>query len=263
MEGRWANSCCPHQACPKETGQGGSVSAPLFSALSSREDSIRITPLQLFLAPHQAWTHSMSTYQPPHQDVTTPTVPATHTGEKDLYTFLRYFPSCGSSFYRRLFLAQQNSLRSSLLRSMWEILFMVSVIFFQLCGSLLGPPHKAQETDNVKLLPKITTARTYGPGSSGRSKTELLVILKVVRGKLIIRLSKAGEHAAVPMGNRRLRKQRKRGIYFFLFVYLFVFRGKKDTFFLPVCSVRQITLHQDMHRKRNPYSVCYTVHTGI
>lgn len=48
------------------------------------------------------------------------------------------------------------------------------------------------------------------------------------------------------------RKSKDRGV-------LFIFLGKKDTFLLAVCSVRQITLHQDIHRTRNPYSVCYTV----
>lgn len=48
------------------------------------------------------------------------------------------------------------------------------------------------------------------------------------------------------------RKSKDRGT-------LFIFLGKKDTFLLAVCSVRQITLNQDIHRTRNPYSECYTV----
>lgn len=92
---------------PKRQGRGGSTSALLFSGLNSREDSIRITPLQLLQAPHQAWTHI-------YIHISAPTSGCHQTYRASLphqekRIFLRCIPSCGSSFYRRMLLAQQNA----------------------------------------------------------------------------------------------------------------------------------------------------------
>lgn len=54
VEARWATSCCPNQARPQETGQGGSTSALLFSVERTASAS---PPLQPPIAPHQAWAH--------------------------------------------------------------------------------------------------------------------------------------------------------------------------------------------------------------
>lgn len=92
---------------PKRQGREGSTSALLFSALNSREDHARITPLQLLQAPHQAWT-------PIYIHISAPTSGCHQTycaslQHQEKRTFLCCMPSCGSSLCRRMFLAQQNA----------------------------------------------------------------------------------------------------------------------------------------------------------
>lgn len=92
---------------PRDKAGGGSTSALLFSGLNSKEDSIRITPLQLLQAPHQACT-------PIYIHISAPTSGCHQTYRASLphqekRIFLHCIPSCGSSFYRRMLLAQQNA----------------------------------------------------------------------------------------------------------------------------------------------------------
>lgn len=54
LEGRRANSCCSNQAHPRETRQGGSTSALLFSAQVG-EKTVSASP-QVLPAPNQAWS---------------------------------------------------------------------------------------------------------------------------------------------------------------------------------------------------------------
>lgn len=62
-------------------------------------------------------------------------------------------------------------------------------------------------------------------GAVGEARMSNLSFWKWREGNCTTRLSKVGEHAAVPMGNRRLNKQRKS--VFFLCVCVFVFLRKR------------------------------------
>lgn len=99
---------------PKRLGREAPCQACFFSVLNSREDSIRITSLQPLLAPHQAQAHVHIHISQPYTGMSPHLLRQPHTpGEKDIYAFLHYFPSCNSNFYRRLFLSQQNNMHSS------------------------------------------------------------------------------------------------------------------------------------------------------